>query len=671
MAFGHQILWLIMCGISGLWCFGRRDQSYLEHKVAPMAEAIAPRGPDDSGLWCDQEAGLALSHRRLAVLDLSPAGHQPMRSSSGRFVITFNGEIYNHLELRYELEQAGLLCGPWRGHSDTETLLALIDFLGLEAALQRCVGMFALAVWDRRDHTLHLARDRFGEKPLYWGLSGSVHERTFLFGSDLSAMRAWPGFTNTIHRPALVQLLRFGCIAAPTTIYEGIQQLLPGHLVTIKEPPNNELPQQRPWWCFRSFLAEALADPFIEPSTGLEALEVALTTAVRQQSLADVPLGTFLSGGIDSSLITALLQTQTSQTVRTFTIGFEQDHFNEAIYSRAVAAHLGTDHTETLFTDTDAQALIPQLPRMYSEPFADSSQLPTHMVCRAARRSGLIVSLTGDGADELFGGYNRYFWGPAVWQRLARVPLHLRRSLGLMIRSLPPAGWDALGHRLPIHQIGHKAHKLADRLQYVRNDDDLYRSFVSDWHDPAALLQPDVDGTHIQEPLSALDWPLPAVLSSDFQARMMAADALNYLPNDILTKVDRAAMAVSLETRSPFLDHRVAGVAWRLPMAMKILSGRDGVTSKWALRQILYKYVPPQLIDRPKSGFGVPIGHWLRGSLRSWAEELLDPGLMQRQGYLRPEPVQTLWQQHLSGRFDHTSRLWTVLMWQAWQAEWG
>jgi len=658
-----------MCGIAGLWRFTGGLESELQGQARIMADAITRRGPDDAGLWCDSVAGLALAHRRLAVVDLSPAGHQPMFSASGRYVITFNGEIYNHQDLRLKLQAEGLLQHPWRGHSDTETLLAAIEAWGLHGSLQRCAGMFAFALWDKREHQLLLARDRFGEKPLYWGFSGSGRERVLLFGSELAALRAWPGFRNPIHRPSLAQLLRFGAIAAPLSIISGIQQLLPGHLVSINASMTVELPQSQPWWCFRSMLAECLAQPFPSPAVGLEALEAALGTAVQQQSLADVALGSFLSGGIDSSLITALLQAHSIRPVRTFTIGFEEDGFNEAPYARAVAGHLGTDHTETILTAADALTLIPHLPQLYSEPFADTSQLPTHLVCREARSSGLTVALSGDGGDELFGGYNRYSWGPRIWSRLEWLPWPLRRTLGLLLSCLPPAGWDALGRPLPVHQLGHKVLKLADRLQYVRSADDLYRSLVSDWRDPAALLQPCDDGFPIREPCSPLDWPLVANLNNDDVARMMVMDTLNYLPNDILTKVDRAAMAVSLETRAPFLDHRVAEVAWRLPMSMKIRPGKDGGTSKWALRQILYKYVPPELIERPKAGFGIPIGQWLRGPLIPWAEDLLDPVLMQRQGYLKPEPIQILWRQHLSGRFDHTSKLWSVLMWQAWLAE--
>jgi len=659
-----------MCGIVGIVAPQMPSNEVLAN-LKHMALQLERRGPDDFGFWQGHGPNIAFGHRRLSILDLSPAGHQPMQSFSKRYTICFNGEIYNYLCIRRDLEREGLLRAPWRGHSDTETLLAAIEAWGLEDTLTRCVGMFALALWDDRNHTLQLARDRFGEKPLYWGHTGSKSNRALVFASELAAVCAWPGFNNEINRPALVQLLRFGAIPAPTCIYSGIYQLLPGHLLTFKSSSILSQHQSQPWWCFRSMVAQGLTEPFGDPVEALKTLEAALIIAVQQQSLSDVPLGSFLSGGIDSSLITALLQAKRNRPVRTFTIGFEQSCFNEAPYARAVAAHLGTEHTEAVLTTAEALALIPQLPQMYSEPFADSSQLPTHLVCREARRSGLTVALSGDGGDELFGGYNRYFWGPRIWNRLAWLPWPLRISLSLAIRSLPPAGWDTLGSALPVHQLGQKAHKMAARLRHVRCPDDLYRSLVSEWSDPAALLQPSSDGSSIQEPSSPLDWPLPGGLSDDPVARMMATDTLNYLPNDILTKVDRAAMAVSLETRAPFLDHRVAEVAWRLPMAMKIHPSRGGCISKWALRQILYKYVPLSLIERPKAGFAIPIGQWLRGPLREWAEDLLEPGLMQRQGYLRPEPIQTLWRQHLSGRFDHTSRLWTVLMWQAWLVEWG
>ena len=659
-----------MCGIAGIWSFSVGHRSELINQAQLMSSAITRRGPDDTGVWCDHEVGLALAHRRLSILDLSPAGHQPMCSATARYVIVFNGEIYNHLSLRHELEGSGLLNQQWRGHSDTETFLAAVEAWGVKASLQRCVGMFALALWDRRDRCLHLIRDRFGEKPLYWGLSGTVDDQALLFGSELSALRAWPGFNNDVHRPAVAQFFRFGSLSAPSCIYSGIQQLLPGHLVTIQNPLTHRLPEPQPWWCFRSLVSKSVAEPFTDPSSGLDALESALRLSVHQQSLADVPLGSFLSGGVDSSLITTLLQAQSSSPVRTFTIGFEENGFNEAPFASAVADHLGTDHTEITLTSADAQSLIPQLPLLYSEPFADSSQLPTHLVCREARRSGLKVAICGDGGDELFGGYNRYFWGPRIWNRLAWLPWSFRYLLGFLVRSLPPAGWDLLSHSFPVSQLGHKAHKLAHRLQHVRCSDDLYRSLVSEWVNPSSLLQPYDDGSSVEESGSPLDWPLPSSLSIDDVARMMVIDTLNYLPNDILTKVDRASMSASLETRAPFLDHRVAEVAWRLPMNMKIDAGKGASIGKSCLRQILYKYVPPHLIERPKSGFAIPIGQWLRGPLRSWAEDLLDPCIMQRQGYLQSQPVSKLWREHLSGRYDHTGKLWSLLMWQAWLSEW-
>ena len=629
-----------------------------------MGVAIAYRGPDAAGVWLDPQLGFAVAHQRLAILDLTPAGDQPMHSASGRYVIAFNGEIYNHQQLRRSLESTGQ-APRWHGHSDTETLLAAIEAWGLEGALQRCAGMWALALVDQHQRVLHLARDRFGEKPLYWGLSGSGTSQALLFGSELAALRAYPGFNNAIDRAALAQLLRFGQVPAPLSIYAGIAKLQAGHWVSIPLPlaPGASLPRSQPWWQLSSVIEAGSTAAFQSDAEALDALEQSLSLAVAEQAIADVPLGAFLSGGIDSSLIAALLQRQSSQPLRTFTIGFEEAGFNEAPYARAVAKHLGTSHSETLLTSADARALIPQLPQLYSEPFADSSQLPTHLVCRAARQAGLTVALSGDGGDELFGGYNRYFWGPRIWNRLAWLPGPLRRGLGRAITALPPPAWDALGQPLPIGQLGHKAHKLAARLRYVRSSDDLYRSLVSEWLDPAQLLQgepPDLEPT-------AIDQPLPACLSIDPIARMMAWDSLSYLPDDILVKVDRAAMAVGLETRAPFLDHRVAQVAWRLPMAMKI----RGNTSKWALRQILYKHVPKELIERPKAGFAMPIGQWLRGPLRAWASELLHPDRLAREGYLRPEPITRLWQQHLSGRYDHTTKLWSVLMWQAWLEQWG
>jgi len=653
-----------MCGIAGLCVLPKNASADLELIAMRMGAAIEHRGPDAAGRWQSTDLGVALAHQRLAVIDLTLAGHQPMTSASGRYVIAFNGEIYNHQLLRRELDGAGL-APAWRGYSDTETLLAAIEVWGLEKALERCVGMWALSVVDQHQQVLHLVRDRFGEKPLYWGLSGHGTNQALLFGSELPALRAFSGFNNAIDRAALAQLLRFGEVPAPLSIYAGIAKLPAGHWLSIPLPlsPQVPLPSSRPWWQLRDVIENGYNDSFQDETEALVSLEQSLNHAVAQQAIADVPLGAFLSGGIDSSLITALLQCHSSQPLRTFTIGFEEEGFNEAPQARAVAEHLGTNHTERLLTSADARSLVPQLPQLYSEPFADSSQLPTHLVCREARYSGLTVVLSGDGGDELFGGYNRYFWGPRIWNHAARLPGPLRRSIGRAITAMPPLALDALGLSFSIRQMGHKAHKLADRLRYVSNSDDLYRSLVCEWLDSGPLLQGECP---VLESI-AIDQPLPVTLSEDHIARMMAWDALSYLPDDILVKVDRAAMAVGLETRAPFLDHRVAQVAWRLPMAMKI----RGHTSKWALRQILHKYLPPEMIERPKAGFAIPVGAWLRGPLRSWASELIHPDRLSREGYLRPEPITLLWQQHLSGRFDHTTKLWTVLMWQAWLEQLG
>lgn len=663
-----------MCGLAGFWQPSPASAASLEARARPMASALAHRGPDDAGFWCEPAAGLALAHRRLAILDLSAAGHQPMASASGRYILAFNGEIYNHLHLRHHLEAAGLLHRPWRGHSDTETLLAAIEAFGLDATLHRSVGMFALALWDRQDRTLHLARDRFGEKPLYWGWlddPSAPTGRLLAFASELSALRALPGVaTPAIDPAALAAFLRFGCLPPPLAIHQGLHQLPPGHRLTLPAGPAGcapaSLPLPHPWWDLVSTAAAAAAQPpFAGPDDALHALEAVLLQAVRDQAIADVPLGAFLSGGIDSSLLTALLQSCASRPVRSFTIAFPdagggEAGFDEAPYARAVAAHLGTDHTEVALTAADAQALIPSLPRLYSEPFADSSQLPTHLVCREARRSGLTVALSGDGGDELFGGYNRHRLAPLLHRRFGPLPAPLRVLLARTL-SLLPVSSRGLARD--------KRQKLVAAIRSAASLEQLHAVLTSLWPDPAALLTPawqlppGSSGFGSSGLGSSLLPPAPSPAE-----RLMLADLLAYLPADILVKVDRAAMAASLETRAPFLDHRVAALAWRLPLALKIPS--QASAGKWALRQLLYRRVPPALIDRPKAGFAIPLGPWLRGPLRAWADDLLDPSLLRRQGYLRPEPIQRLWQEHRSGRADHTPRLWTILMWQAWQAEW-
>ena len=649
-----------MCGLAGLWQPFPSSAEQLGAAALAMATAIAHRGPDDAGVWCDPTAGFALAHRRLAIQDLSPAGHQPMPSASGRYVIAFNGEIYNHLALRHELEQAGLLQSPWRGHSDTETLLAAIEAWGLEPALQRCAGMFALALWDRRERRLQLARDRFGEKPLYWGWLQQAGRRIVGFASELAALRALPGLGQPELNPeAVVAFFSRGCIPAPLCIDQGLQQLPPGQLVCLVAPSTDRLPSPRPWWDLEAQAqAQSAAGQQLgwrSPEEALDALEHTLQQVIAEQARADVPLGAFLSGGVDSSLITALLQAGSSRRVRSFTIAFPDAGgadagFNEAPFARAVAQHLGTEHSEVALTASDARALIPALPRLYSEPFADSSQLPTHLVCREARRSGLTVALSGDGGDELFGGYNRHRLAPALQQRFGSLPPLARRVLARSLEQLPVSS----------HGLARdKRRKLAAAIRAAGSLQQLYSSLTSIWAAPAALLQPQWLASTGNGPGVAL----PAAPTAAEQ--LMLADARTYLPADILVKLDRAAMAVGLETRAPFLDHRVAAVAWRLPLAMKIRPGEGSAGSKWALRQLLYRHVPAELIERPKAGFAIPLGAWLRGPLRCWADDLLDPQLMLHQGYLRPEPIQRLWRAHQRGA-DHTPQLWTVLIWQAW-----
>lgn len=671
-----------MCGITG-FVLSRSSMSAesLRTTVSSMSAAMQHRGPDDSGTWVDAQAGVALGHARLAIIDLSPAGHQPMVSADGRFVIAYNGEVYNHRALRAELEQAEA-APVWRGHSDTETLLGAIERWGVEATLQRCVGMFAIALWDRQARMLTLARDRFGEKPLYYGWVGQGTQRAFMFGSELKTLRAYPGFAAPVCREALAQYLRFMYVPAPRSIYESIYKLEPGCLLTVQGSPPDAAPAQplrpgqvhgsmalRRWWSLASTVEAGARQPLTDEAEALHLLEDQLTEAVSLQSLADVPLGAFLSGGVDSSTIVALMQRQSPRRVKTFTIGFDEAGFDEAPYARAVAQHLGTEHHEMRVSVRMAREVIPSLPWMYDEPFADSSQIPTHLVCMAARQQ-VTVALSGDAGDELFGGYNRYFWGPRIWHRLSWMPLPLRQALGHAIAAVPIGAWDKLGSPLQANaginkvvRLGDKLHKLATRLQSVRDIEDLYLSLVSEWRDPAALILGGPRRSLI-EPPSLLHDPLPACGVTQEPLCMMYRDSMTYLPDDILCKVDRAAMATSLETRVPFLDHRVAELAWRLPLHLKV----RGNVGKWALRQVLYQYVPRELIERPKAGFAIPIGQWLRGPLRDWAGTLLDTARLEREGYFHPDPIRQKWAEHVSGARDHTPSLWAVLMFQSWLA---
>jgi asparagine synthase (glutamine-hydrolysing) len=649
-----------MCGVAGFLGGTCLDEVSDESVIIRMTDAIAYRGPDDAGYWGDVDRRISLGHRRLSIVDLSPAGHQPMLSASSRHVIVFNGEIYNHLLLREKLESAGR-APAWRGHSDTETLLAGFDVWGIQVTLEHAIGMFAFAVWDRETSTLTLGRDRIGEKPLYYGWQGKGNNAAFLFGSELKALRAHPAFENMINRNAVSLQLRHNYIPTPYSIYEGVAKLAPGSLLEVSMQQRE--PKVWEYWSGARTAVYGTANPFSgSAEQAVDELEVLLKDAVRQQMVADVPLGAFLSGGVDSSTIVALMQAQSSRPVRTFSIGFHEEGYNEAEHAKAVAKYLGTEHTELYVTDEQALAVIPSLPTLYDEPFSDSSQIPTHLVSQLARQD-VTVSLSGDAGDELFCGYNRYRMAANLWGKLAALPLPLRKLMARGITSVSPQSWDQMARAaeslLPrsarIVNTGEKLHKGARALT-SSSPNELYCGLVSLWHDPASVV---IDG---QEPSTLLNGDGPVLDGLDNIQRMMALDLLTYLPDDILVKVDRAAMGVSLETRVPFLDHRVVEFAWRLPQSMKLRNGQ----TKWALRQVLYRHVPKEMIDRPKMGFGVPIGDWLRGPLRDWAESLLDESRMHREGFFRPALVRRKWKEHLTGRLNWQHELWGVLMFQAW-----
>ena len=645
-----------MCGIAGLLAAPGHPQAIEAGAIRGMGDALAHRGPDDSGEWIDDEQGIALAHRRLAVVDLSAAGHQPMVSHCGRYVVVYNGEVYNHAELR-----AGLGEVSWRGHSDTETLLALFTRHGVLDTLPRLVGMFAIAVWDRDTATLTLARDRMGEKPLYWGRLGQAGVG---FASELRALRAHPLWRGEVDRDALALLMRHNCIPAPHTIWRGIHKLDPACWVSLRR--DGRVTQGR-YWDLAQAALDGLAQPLqLSDAEAADQLEQQLGAALRGQMLADVPLGAFLSGGIDSSTIVALMARQSTQKVRTFCIGFDDGATSEAAHARAVARHLGTDHTELIVSAGDALALVPQLPRLYDEPFGDSSQMPTLLVAQMARRH-VTVALSGDAGDELFAGYNRYLLASRFGQRIQRLPLGLRRALAATVRGAPPALWDTLlaapQRLLPAarrhRDAGAKLHKLARDVLPAADARALYRALTSHWKAPAELV------LGATEPATWFDAPALAPHWRDAVAGMTITDQLSYLPDDILVKVDRASMAHSLETRAPFLDHRLVEWAWRLPLHQKIRGGQ----TKWLLRQVLYRHVPRELVERPKQGFAVPLAAWLRGPLRDWAEALLDPARLHAEGYLAAAPIAQAWSEHLSGRHDRAHELWDVLMFQAWLQE--
>jgi asparagine synthase (glutamine-hydrolysing) len=635
-----------MCGIAGFWDrTGRGDRTDLVMRVRAMAEAVVHRGPDDAGHWIDQDTGLALGHSRLAVVDPSARGHQPMMSATGRYVVSFNGEIYNFPALRRELTALG---NRFEGGSDTEVLLAAIEQWGLERALERFTGMFAFALWDRRRTELLLCRDRLGEKPIYYGWSDGV----FLFGSELKALRSHPSWRGRIDRDALALYLKHSNVPAPRTIYAGYYKLRPGSFVRIaSETTCGSLPEERSYWTLQNVVIRGRATEFEgSDEDAIAELDAHLARSIERQLVADVPVGAFLSGGVDSSTVVAMMQAQRSEPVRTFSIGFREGRYDETSYARGVSAHLRTSHTEWIITPDEARRVIPDLSSIYDEPFADSSQIPTILVSRLAREH-VTVSLSGDGADEVFGGYDRYGLGARIWRGVGWIPPAARTWLAAAVGSIPRAFFDSK-HGSTIWK--HRVAKLCDTLE-SRRPIDLYDRLMSDWPDPTDGVVSEV------LPSEELRFVDPCGFR-DLREWMMYLDTLGYLPDTILTKVDRAAMAVGLETRVPMLDHAIVEFAWRLPMHLRIRRGQ----SKWILRQVLYRYLPRTLVDRPKMGFGVPVADWLRGPLRDWAEDLLDERRLQREGYFRAHAIRDRWREHLCGSRNRQYSLWPILMFQSW-----
>ncbi|MGE4504597.1 MAG: asparagine synthase (glutamine-hydrolyzing) [Desulfovibrionaceae bacterium] len=632
-----------MCGICGIWTPRGLAQDELAALAGRMADRLLHRGPDDGGAWADARRGMALGHRRLAILDLSPLGHQPMLSRCGRFVLCFNGEVYNHLELRAELEREG---HTFRGGSDTETMLAAFASWGLRAAVERFVGMFAFALCDLERGRLHLVRDRMGIKPLYWGSVGG----DFAFASELKALRALPGFDNPVDRDSLALYFRHNYIPAPYSIHRGIFKLEPGTILTLDAPGAD--PRVETWWSTREVMLQGAAHPLAcTREEAADRLEELLGDAVSLRMLSDVPIGAFLSGGIDSSLVAALMRSRSTAPVRTFSIGFHESGYNEADHAKAVAAHLGTEHTELYVTPRDLLDTVPDVPRHWDEPFGDSSQIPTLLLSRLTREH-VTVALSGDGGDELFFGYERHLFISRIWQAVGRVPLPLRRAAARLGRAAPEPCWRLLG------SLGPKIHWRIEALG-ARDFVELYRFLFSHHKRPEAFVrggaEPPTAFTRAPRELDALD-PCQAMGLLDLEA---------YLPDDILTKVDRASMAASLEARVPLLDHRVVAFAARVPTAWKVADGEG----KSLLRQVLHRHVPRALVDRPKMGFGVPVDRWMRHELRDWCETLLDERRLREQGFIDAAEVRRMWAEYLGGQRNWFAPLWNVLMFQAWLEE--
>ncbi len=639
-----------MCGFVVVWKPDCREPAGLRATVELMRDEIKHRGPDDSGVWADDGAGIAMGFRRLAILDISPAGHQPMVSASGRFIIVFNGEVYNFEDLRRELESAG---HTFHGHSDTEVILAGFEQWGVSRAVERFVGMFAIALWDRSERKLYLIRDRLGIKPLYYGWAG----KTFLCGSELKTLCAYPGFERRIDRGALALYLRHLYVPAPYSIYEGTFKLPPGCILEVNYDDLGRSGRPKPYWSTESAIANSLGHPVCGSEDELaDQLEAVISQAVRMRMVADVPLGAFLSGGVDSSLVVALMQANSSQPIKTFTIGFNETGFDEARHAKEVARALGTDHTEVYLTPEETRAVIPRLPEIFDEPFADSSQIPTLLVSEIARRR-VTVSLSGDGGDELFGGYQRFLKNSTRWRMWGWLPHGCRQAVGRgMLAASGKISFDT-GNR-GLGRLGYKL-SLEARLLSEKTRGAMYREYIS-------INDPKQVATCWREPQYILAEPVRSSLFPSFYEQMMYMDTVSYLPDDILTKVDRASMAVSLEARVPLLDHRILEFAWRLPFSTKL---RDGQT-KWILKQVLYRHLPKEIVERPKMGFAIPLDAWMRGPLREWAESLLNYKKINQDGLLNAGVVRSCWEAFLKGNSLLHPGLWGILMFEAWKERW-
>lgn len=646
-----------MCGIAGLYC---RDNSRNRDESKSIAErmndAMHVRGPDSHGLWQDPDSPLVLAHRRLAIIDLSADGHQPMQSASDRYVVSYNGEIYNYLEIQKELSALGV---KFKGRSDTEVMLAAIDRWGLNAALQKLNGMFAIALWDRQTRELHLIRDRVGKKPLYFGWIGgeNAKNRDFGFASELKALCAHPKFEKRINRQALNGYMRVAAVSAPHSIYEDVYMLPPGHRICINtetlDRKTDFLSLMQPYWSPKTAIQSARAGMINRPDEDIiDEFEGVLSTCVKDRMMSDVPLGAFLSGGIDSSSVVALMQAQSSTKIKTYTIGFKEAGFNEAEYAKDVAAHLQTDHHELYLSANDAMNIIPDLPQMYDEPLGDSSAIPTFLVSKFARQD-VTVALSGDGGDEMLGGYNRHIQGPNIWNTMRFIPHPLRKLMTRTAQSVQTETWDKLRPSSP--QFGRKIHKAAG-IFALKDPEQVYHGLLTQWDNSDDVV------LHSLTHHNHFDFPEGLSMAE----KMMFADFTSYMHHSILTKVDRASMAVSLEARAPLLDKRVFNYAWSLPMHMKIRGGKG----KYLLREVLARHIPRHLFERPKQGFAIPVGDWLRGPLKDWAQDLLDPTALKTDGIFDPAAIQTVWDAHLAGQGNHSERLWTLLMLQAWKKKW-